>query len=380
MAKMKLTRKLACCVNARRFFATQMKDKPQSDLNFLEIKEIPHCISGNNPIRVWLCTHPSHVDRWIKHNNILESGVAVGVDCEWKPNGGTKVSILQVATVDSVMIVYMHRLAGIVPSKLQELMISARNNKVGVAIETDLQRLHKEYGLKYNGHVDIGFACNRIFARSVRGLANICKFVLNFDMPKLKRLQLSDWNRFPLTMDQMTYAAYDALVGICVYRQICHLHPVAMSVHHLHENDFNGFNLYIEEGGENMSKAHSSQQVLSRVLTEASSSAQELFERSIRSSRAPAHTNNRFDPRVDNVMVAQPPKPANAQKRDEILPLFDRSTLVAKFSDYARESPLAHSRFSTLIYNSDMGWIQYNQELLISGGEPQGMEWPKVTR
>ncbi len=48
------------------------------------------------------------------------------------------------------------------------------------------------------------------------GLRGLCEFVLGVDLPKEKDTCASDWTRFPLSDDQITYAARDAWAGATI--------------------------------------------------------------------------------------------------------------------------------------------------------------------
>ena len=52
------------------------------------------------------------------------------------------------------------------------------------------------------------------------GLQGLCKSILGIDLPKEKEDCKSDWTRFPLTDDQITYAARDAWAGVAIATEL----------------------------------------------------------------------------------------------------------------------------------------------------------------
>mmetsp|Transcript_11928 Transcript_11928/g.28289 ORF Transcript_11928/g.28289 Transcript_11928/m.28289 type:complete len:786 (-) Transcript_11928:691-3048(-) len=52
------------------------------------------------------------------------------------------------------------------------------------------------------------------------GLQGLCKTVLGIDLPKEEEDCKSDWTRFPLTDDQITYAARDAWAGVAIATEL----------------------------------------------------------------------------------------------------------------------------------------------------------------
>lgn len=55
------------------------------------------------------------------------------------------------------------------------------------------------------------------------GLQGLCKSILGVDLPKEKENSASDWTRFPLTDDQITYAARDAWAGAAIATKLASL-------------------------------------------------------------------------------------------------------------------------------------------------------------
>jgi ribonuclease D len=45
------------------------------------------------------------------------------------------------------------------------------------------------------------------------------------DLPKDLQVVTSDWSQFPLSVEQITYAAYDAWAGVAIAHRLATLHP-----------------------------------------------------------------------------------------------------------------------------------------------------------
>mmetsp|Transcript_1693 Transcript_1693/g.3785 ORF Transcript_1693/g.3785 Transcript_1693/m.3785 type:complete len:810 (-) Transcript_1693:204-2633(-) len=58
------------------------------------------------------------------------------------------------------------------------------------------------------------------------GLQGLCKAILNIDLPKERDDCQSDWTRFPLSDDQITYAARDAWAGVAIATKLANDHSV----------------------------------------------------------------------------------------------------------------------------------------------------------
>jgi hypothetical protein len=385
------------CSGFRRLFATtptaSTTSAPSSSssgvryVNYaalLDIKEIPHCLPNEPPIRVWLCTRPEHITKWITTNKIFETKPTLGLDCEWKPYGHSKIATLQVATPTSAMIAFMHKFREF-PPELRDMLLSNEINKVGLEVEGDLKRLRTEYGLQYGVFVDVGRAVKRIFDAKVNGLARVGKYILNVDLPKPRHVTMSNWERYPLTMEQIRYAAHDALIGACIFDQMKTMAPIAMTFFDVCEEKYRLYNLYVEEDNEHMSTRFVKEMQKTKNVTPPATSAQALFEQALASG---VSSDNTFNPLTDNVSLGSSTAlPAsdnvNNEQPDRILGLLDRNAIKNKCFQIIKESSWGQHRFSELLYNSDIAWISKNSECLLqpiaSVDGISGWRWSQVT-
>lgn len=201
-----------------------------------------------------------------------DASSAVGFDVEWKPHSKVgqrhRISLVQIARPDSVLLVQLHRHKGKVPNALSSLIRSKDIVKAGVGVLDDLKRIEEDHGLDVSeaAFVDLGAVSKRyevtesLLTRTdtstttspmnvdedehVRskesnaktdsnyvensmknkgggfGLAMLAEKYMGARPNKPKSIQLSNWERHDLTNEQMQYAAYDAHMGIDVYEHL----------------------------------------------------------------------------------------------------------------------------------------------------------------
>lgn len=105
------------------------------------------------------------VDSWIDAHITLKNIDAIGFDLEYKPSTVTghlnKTALIQIATLDSIMLAHLPTFDYEFPSKLKTLMNNPLCKKVGVGIYSDLQKLQLDYSIPFCSHVEIGKAIFR---------------------------------------------------------------------------------------------------------------------------------------------------------------------------------------------------------------------------
>ncbi|KAL3838049.1 hypothetical protein ACJIZ3_022640 [Penstemon smallii] len=189
-----------------------------------------HLVTSNNSPEF---THLNHA---LTHSSII------GLDAEWKPNRHAStfptVSLLQIACrlVDSGdSPVFLLDLQAIhLPSVyelLKEVFVSPDVIKLGFRLKQDLVYLSstfREQGFdpgfdRVEPYIDINAIYSYLQPKQLgqrvskqnKSLATICKEVLGILL--LKELQCSDWSQRPLTEEQKTYAAADALCLVEIF-------------------------------------------------------------------------------------------------------------------------------------------------------------------
>lgn len=240
---------------------------------------IPH-YDGARSIECCVSESVGDIEEWIEQqvsnsDQKADASSAVGFDVEWKPHSKVgqrhRISLVQLARPDSVLLVQLHRYQGSVPKVLSSLIGSKDIVKAGVGVLDDLKRIEEDHGLDVSeaAFVDLGAVSKRyevtesLLTRgegadssSVTssmtasgdeqgvgsensaahdgnyvenymknkgggfGLAMLTEKYIGARPNKPKSIQLSNWERHELTKDQMQYAAYDAHMGIDVYEHL----------------------------------------------------------------------------------------------------------------------------------------------------------------
>lgn len=172
---------------------------------------------------------PIEVEAWLRNNVIDCSAQAIGLDIEWKPqlkakkDGGVenKTAVLQLAIESSSLVFQLYNL-GRPPNVLVSVLKDKRILKVGSGILQDVTKLEKDTGLKCIGLVDTQKLAKEVgMSESQKlGLKALAKDLLGIELEKPKAVSMSNWQKFPLTIEQIHYAALDAWVGLKIYQSL----------------------------------------------------------------------------------------------------------------------------------------------------------------
>ena len=154
--------------------------------------------------------------------------IVVGCDAEWVPFRNN-VAVLQLCfSMEECYIFHLSHI-GHMPGLLQKIIFHRWVVKVGVAIKNDMFRLSQTYcnGIKVNpsSYIDLGRYADELGYRrhdngkikSCWSLKNLVNIFLNSELEKKKSLQLSNWGQYPLTEDQLFYAAMDAYSSLLLF-------------------------------------------------------------------------------------------------------------------------------------------------------------------
>lgn len=150
----------------------------------------------------------------------------IGMDAEWKAvmekGVESKASILQIASRDHIIIFDLLWIAGggQDQEKASRLIADLWSDnsiiKTGFDFKNDLRKLTRSHPglgcfdlmLNFIDVQECARHCNWVRADSSVSLSNVCQAVLGKALDK--REQMSDWERRPLSIEQMRYAALDA--------------------------------------------------------------------------------------------------------------------------------------------------------------------------
>lgn len=188
-----------------------------------------------------LLTHPSEAwgvevvytnnvfeaEKWLKKHIIACSARVVGFDIEWRPqfvskrDGGTEnqTAVLQLGVEASCLVLHIFHMSEL-PRSLISILGDKNILKVGVGIEEDASKLRRHRGLVCEGITDIQKMVQTTERGQQFGLKALAQRFLGIELEKCKRITMSNWENFPLTLRQIEYAALDAWAGVKIYHAI----------------------------------------------------------------------------------------------------------------------------------------------------------------
>ena len=165
-------------------------------------------------------------ETWLRTHITDCSASAVGFDMEWKPQfvskkrGGieNKTAVLQLGVDTSCLVLHLHHMNKL-PNLLVSILRDATVLKVGSAIKQDVSKLRRDRGLVCYGIVDTqDVAKSHSSSTQKVGLKALAERFLGITLAKSKRVTRSNWENFPLTLEQIEYAALDAWIGLKVFK------------------------------------------------------------------------------------------------------------------------------------------------------------------
>lgn len=104
----------------------------------------------------------------------------------------------------------------------------------GCGLEDDLIDLHHHFrGLEARTRLELGLV-GATRGRTT-GLKTLTRFLLGLQLPKSKRIAMSDWSQVPLSKRQILYSARDAWAGAAIADKLRNIDPDTFSVQSLME-------------------------------------------------------------------------------------------------------------------------------------------------
>eukprot|EP01084_Bolivina_argentea_P239255 402173_1 len=154
----------------------------------------------------------------------------VGFDLEWH-RYKNKVSLLQIAFSNKLIILVRLHLLETIPAELISFLTDSKIFKCGVGIYKDKKMLMRDYHIKLCGCVEL----NDIFVYHKKkgcsdyyknyGLEKMYKLLFNKDMKYKHAINHSEWECIKLTQKQIDYAANDAVVGYELFMKMFNASP-----------------------------------------------------------------------------------------------------------------------------------------------------------
>jgi len=150
----------------------------------------------------------------------------IGLDFEWRPNFIARrpenpIALIQVACDDEILLVQVSAMQGF-PTKLRDLLESAKSTKVGVGIQYDCKKLWKDHRVSVGNCVDLALLARSVDAqwkgpyKAGIGLSRLAEMYLERKLPK-GGIQTSDWE-MELSTPQLEYAANDSHASLTIHR------------------------------------------------------------------------------------------------------------------------------------------------------------------
>ncbi|KAI3424211.1 hypothetical protein D9Q98_009567 [Chlorella vulgaris] len=140
----------------------------------------------------------------------------LAIDLEWKPDfvrgENNPVAVMQLASSTLCLILQLRYLG--FPQELQQFLRSRTITYVGMNYRTaDYAKMQASFGWcsrDFGSFEDLADVAARV-GYGQRGLSALATSVLGLSLPKLKRVTLSNWEAWDLSLEQIQYAALDAL-------------------------------------------------------------------------------------------------------------------------------------------------------------------------
>ncbi|KAK8484146.1 hypothetical protein V6N13_100297 [Hibiscus sabdariffa] len=140
--------------------------------------------------------------------------VSLGLDIEWKPSFEKgilpgKAAVMQICC-DRRYCYVMHIIHSGIPQSLQ----------TGVAIDGDAVKMFSDYNVSVKPLEDLSDLANQKFDRERRNwsLAALTEELICKELPKPKKIRLGNWELYPLSKEQLQYAATDAFASWHLYQ------------------------------------------------------------------------------------------------------------------------------------------------------------------
>ena len=142
-------------------------------------------------------------------------GALLGFDTEWAimRDGGHALAVIQLAAASSCLVFCLPP-RGEIPDALVHVLESEDVRKVGINISQDARLLASDFNVVLAGISDVALTANDMRGYDTNlGTRRLAATVLGRNIAKKKGLAVSDWRAWPLSSEQVAYAAEDAAVA-----------------------------------------------------------------------------------------------------------------------------------------------------------------------
>jgi len=198
---------------------------PRADVSFEQDPRIPPSYDIDGTSCYW-CETPLHVAYGVAFL-LKEDPRVVAVALKWNKTS-SKVALIQISTVDVILLIAMNRHRQYAPKAINILFRDLEIFKVGVKIEKTLRALWEEFQIESNSYVELEQLLqfsNEKFGRfssvsqSHMRLHAIAS-ALGYENWGATELTFSGWESHSLSAKQIQYAARNVLVSILLFWSI----------------------------------------------------------------------------------------------------------------------------------------------------------------
>ncbi|XP_028394650.1 Werner syndrome ATP-dependent helicase homolog [Dendronephthya gigantea] len=173
--------------------------------------------------KVYYCSQKDDCN-FICNQMRTESTEVVGFDIEWKvtfTNEVRRTALIQLCPSRDICYLFHISMMNGFPSELKLLLESEAITKVGVGIHNDMQKLTSDFGVKAKGYSELSDLANLKLKTSEKwSLKGLTMNLFKQRIPKDNKVRCSDWEKYPLSRTQESYAALDAYVGYAIYMKL----------------------------------------------------------------------------------------------------------------------------------------------------------------
>jgi RNA polymerase sigma factor for flagellar operon FliA len=153
----------------------------------------------------------------------MRSSRVLGFDTESKPtfNKGdvsTGPHVLQFATDARVYVFQSFRNES--TAAIRAILIDPTVAKVGFGLNDDISRVSEKFALEPQNVVDLGRTFRRMGYHNTIGAKSAIAILFQQRVSKSKSISTTNWSNQNLTEKQIIYAANDAHIALCAFREL----------------------------------------------------------------------------------------------------------------------------------------------------------------
>lgn len=203
--------------------------KPSSSSQTLDQPLLPDGTTsrGSNPrLKAPMIAYTADYDEAADLLSCLGPG-PMGLDLEWNVSttGMNRTALLQICSSSLILIIHTSAMSHRIPPLLKSILQDANIIKTGVAIKNDALKLQRDYDIDTRNVLELGNLAKLAQPRKWAGinhlisLRDLTRIYLGRKLRK-DGVRVSDWEKYPLSAEQIEYAASDTFVSLEVLRAI----------------------------------------------------------------------------------------------------------------------------------------------------------------